>query len=438
MLYLLYDVGSTYTKAIVVDSCSGSIVAQASVLTSRVDVAVGMQQIRDLFSEWLVGDYQTLVCSSAKGGLKMVAVGLVPELTMKAAKLVCCNAGAKVVGSYSYKLNSQELKQIEASDCDLILLCGGTDGGNEDVVLHNAQLLSTLANPMMIIYAGNKSCQDKIKDCLQHHQLQISENVMPVYGVLKIEATQQLIRSLFMEQIIHAKGLSQYQQVVDNIIMPTPASVLQALELLSYGTDTQPGIGELMAVDIGGATTDMYSINHAIDQRPNVVVKGLPDPLIKRSVEGDLGLRLSAQYVYEQLDNPPEGLEYYLSRIANDYSIADECYDQWLAQGCVRLASDRHAGHLEEVYTPFGVSYCQSGKDLSMIRQIIGLGGPLRYAKDPGRILSQALGTNDMVLLPSHLNYFIDVNYVVSCLGLLAKLEPNLALKLMKENLKAL
>jgi len=438
MIYLLFDIGSTYTKAVVVDSDKVKILGTTNVLTSAVsDVAHGMNAAKSQLAEYLIGDYQTLVCSSAKGGLKIVAVGLVEDLTLKAAKLVCYSAGAKVVGSYSYKLNRMEVQEIEQSNCDIVVLCGGTDGGNEEVVLYNATQLSQIKRHLVVIYAGNKSCQDQIGDILQHHQVLISNNIMPRFGELQLGECQQLIRDLFLQQIIQGKGLSAVQDVISQIIMPTPSSVLQALQLLSEGTKDEAGIGELMAIDIGGATTDVYSINHQAIQ-PNVIFKGLPEPDVKRTVEGDLGLRHSAHYVDEQYHDPPSGMQDYLNQISEDISYHDATFDQWLARGCTYLASRRHAGRLETVYTPMGISYCQSGKDLRSITKVLGLGGPLCHAGDPKAILREVKGSDDEVLLPRQVTYYLDRQYVISCLGLLVKYEPQVALKLMKENIEVL
>lgn len=80
-------------------------------------------------------------------------------------------------------------------------------------------------------------------------------------------------------------------------LMPTPAAVMQAMTLLAKGTDKTPGIGELIGVDVGGATTDIYSIAEGMPRQMNRVYKGLPEPYVKRTVEGDIGMRYSIEGV---------------------------------------------------------------------------------------------------------------------------------------------
>jgi uncharacterized protein (TIGR01319 family) len=89
----------------------------------------------------------------------------------------------------------------------------------------------------------------------------VSENVMPGIGVLQVEQVRSIIRDLFIKRIIDAKGLKNAERFIDSILMPTPTAVLNAARLLAEGTPNEPGLGELVIVDIGGATTDVHSIS---------------------------------------------------------------------------------------------------------------------------------------------------------------------------------
>jgi uncharacterized protein (TIGR01319 family) len=263
---------------------------------------------------------------------------------------------------------------------------------------------------------------------------------MPVYGMLQVEACRELIRTLFLKTIIRAKGLSELSSVIDEIILPTPSSVMEALKLLSKGTKDEPGLGDLMAIDIGGATTDVYSMNEKFIIKDNVTYKGLKEPLEKRSVEGDLGVRFNASNVYElkkdEVDQPEE-LESYIALIKEDIhcDIHPNC-DALLAEWCTDIASERHAGYIETAYTPAGITYIQHGKDLTDVSVIIGIGGPLVHSKDPTKILMNALSKKHQseILLPKQLEAYLDKNYVVSCLGLLASRHPQPILRLLKRN----
>ncbi len=126
---------------------------------------------------------------------------------------------------------------------------------------------------------------------------------MPEFNKLNIEPARRKIKELFISRIIEAKGLGGIQRMCKTDIIPTPLAVLNACELLSKGTKNTPGLGDLLAVDIGGgATTDVYSISDGRPTLENVTLKGLPEPVSKRTVEGDLGMRYSLASLVEELD----------------------------------------------------------------------------------------------------------------------------------------
>ena len=130
-LRLLIDFGSTFTKVTAVDLRGPQIVSQARVpSTVGTDITIGLEQsLADIGSEIKIDDLdkgRALACSSAAGGLRMVCVGFVPEYTSQAANLAALGAGAKVVGRYSYELDSSEIAEIEKIAPDIILLTGGT------------------------------------------------------------------------------------------------------------------------------------------------------------------------------------------------------------------------------------------------------------------------------------------------------------------------
>ena len=157
---MLIDVGSTFTKACAIGLDDEKLLASVSTpSTPGTDVCEGIDNVILLINE-AVGEKPyfklRLASSSAAGGLRMVVVGLVPDLTSQAARLSALGAGAKVISTYSYKLNDIEQKEIEELNPDIILLVGGTDGGNEETILWNARMLSHLESDAPIIIAGNK------------------------------------------------------------------------------------------------------------------------------------------------------------------------------------------------------------------------------------------------------------------------------------------
>ncbi|WP_029410719.1 glutamate mutase L, partial [Treponema pedis] len=262
--YLFVDFGSTNTKITLVDADKEEIVGTAKAYTTvETDVMVGYKNAINLLHEKTGTDYtvvKSLACSSAAGGLKIIAIGLVPELTSEAAKRAALGAGAKVIHTYSHNLNNGEAEEIVNSNADIILLAGGTDGGDSRCITHNAKMLADYGVKVPVVVAGNKSAEDEIiavfKDKVKYR---IAENVMPKINKLNVESARETIRDIFMHNIIHAKGMSHVEKSIDNILMPTPAAVLKAAQVLSEGTDEEDGLGDLVILDIGGATTDVHS-----------------------------------------------------------------------------------------------------------------------------------------------------------------------------------
>jgi uncharacterized protein (TIGR01319 family) len=447
--YLLLDVGSTFTKGLIVDTEAVKILGRAQApTTAQTDIVEGIEAVKAKMADVIAAHplTATRLCSSAKGGLKMIAVGLVPDLTLKAATLACTSAGAKLVGTYSFTLSEREVDAIETAQCDVLLLAGGTDGGNKEVILANAKALCRLTPRFPIIYAGNKSAADEAVPILRQHGFTVSvaDNVMPSTGVLQVDSAREAIRAVFLDTIVKAKGLSTVASIIENVVLPTPSSVLDALSLLAHGTPNQPGWGDLMAIDIGGATTDVYSMHQRLPVSDNAMVRGLPDPLIKRTVEGDLGVRFNAASVIEHLSHM-EAVDHGLSDYAHSLALqphqpANPGYDVRLAGACARLAAQRHAGRLESAYTPMGRIDLQVGKDLRPLKTVIGIGGPLIHAMDAQEILSQVRynPAQPDVLLPLDPHYALDKLYVISGLGLLAKSHPDAVLTLLKQTVEEL
>lgn len=120
--------------------------------------------------------------------------------------------------------------------------------------------------------------------------------------------------------------------------MPTPSAVLKAMELLAQGTDDEPGIGDLVAVDVGGATTDVYSISDGMPTALSTVYKGLPEPYAKRTVEGDIGMRYSVRGIVEAVGLkrlseesglPPEAVSEMVETLAAHTDMVPEPGTDW-------------------------------------------------------------------------------------------------------------
>ncbi|MEK9672464.1 MAG: methylaspartate mutase accessory protein GlmL [Rhodospirillaceae bacterium] len=454
---LLIDFGSTYTKLRAVDLGTGAILGAAQgPSTVTTDVNNGLDAaLADLEGKLgrLPEFERRLATSSAAGGLRMVTVGLVKELTAEAARRAALGAGAKLVGTFAYRLTDGDIADIAALQPDILLLAGGTDGGNADVILHNAGKLATAAIGGSIIYAGNRSAADDARAALEGGGkiVTVVENVMPEFNELNIEPARAAIRQIFIDRIVQAKGIDRASGRFDQVMMPTPAAVLEGARLLAEGTEEQAGLGELLVVDIGGATTDVHSIARGQPTMDGVVQLGLPEPFQKRTVEGDLGMRHNADIIVETA-----GVE----TIARDAGIdaasvgkmldairadverlpqndAESGFDLALARAAVKKAVARHAGTHRMVQTVTGPATVQEGKDLSDIKTIIGTGGALVHGRDPARVLKAALADPALpeCLMPLRPRLVIDGEYLLYAVGLLAGVRPDAAFMLGSRHL---
>ena len=458
MKYLTADFGSTYTKLTAIDATKAEVIGTSAAFTTiDTDVMEGYNCALQRLEEKIgVFKYdQLLCCSSAAGGLKMVALGLVPELTAKAARMAASSAGAKVVKTYAFEISKAEQNEICAIDPDLVLLCGGTDGGNKEVIISNARKLCEIDRNFSTIVAGNKSASDEVEKVFSESgkDFVITENVMPEFNKLNIEPAKQKIKELFISKIIDAKGLNKVQSMTNSEIIPTPLAVLNGCELLSKGTDTTEGIGDLMAVDIGGATTDVYSISAGTPTFENVMIKGLPEPYNKRTVEGDLGMRYSLPPLADQTD-----LNALSSEIGIDVddilkwietckkfpnTLADknshnQKVEEGLAKSALKIAVERHTGKVESTFTPFGEMYIVTGKDLTKVGSVVGIGGVLVNSANADDILEGAKADkqNLMSLKPKQPKYLLDKKYIFGSMGLLSAIDAELALTIMKKEIK--
>lgn len=455
MHYLTVDFGSTYTKLTLIDVANAEIVATASAFTTiTTDVLEGFNNAwQKILAQHPDAHYDRLLsCSSAAGGLKMVALGLVPSLTSKAAKMAASSAGAKVVKTYAYEISHAEQEEIYEINPDLVLLCGGTDGGNKEVILANARRLAEIDRPFAIIAAGNKSASYDLEEIFAQcdKKCVVTENVMPEFGQINILPARQCIMDLFISRIIDAKGLGEVQKRAELEIIPTPFAVLKACELLSKGIDEEhPGWGDLMAVDLGGATTDIYSMTDGAPSMDNVLIKGIPEPYSKRTVEGDLGMRYSLKALEDETDVKalaraygvtPEAIVDWVERCAaSPDTVAEpgsqeQVIEEALAYSAVDIAVERHAGVISKVYTPIGEMFTLVGKDLTQVPRLIGIGGALINSSDPARILSGSRFNPQRYeyAKPKEPHFYLDKRYIIASMGLLSQVAPEVALTILQ------
>ncbi len=449
---LLIDFGSTYTKLRAIDLERADIIGSGQgPSTVTTDITVGMEAaLADLESR--IGglpDFKyRLATSSAAGGLRMVTVGLVKELTAEAARIAALGAGAKLIETYAYRLTAGDIAEIEGHDPDILLLAGGTDGGNDEVILHNAGIIAESALSCPVVVAGNRVATDAVAAKLDATGKSVvtTENVMPEFNVLNIEPARAAIRKIFIDRIVHAKGIDRAAEQFDAVLMPTPEAVMEGARLLADGTDAREGLGPLLIVDIGGATTDVHSVASGDPTLEGAIQRGLPEPYVKRTVEGDLGMRHNAHSIVKAagLDvlASDSGLSQdrfaeILGLFADDverlpHSDEELAVDRSLARAATLIAVRRHSGRTETVYTVMGPAVAQHGKDLSSVAAVIGTGGVLVHGSDPAGILTKACAdANDPESLrPRAPRLLLDREYLLYACGLLGTVEPDAALTL--------
>ena len=454
-IFLTADVGSTFTKVTAVDVENCEIIGSAkSFTTIETDVMEGFNAaIAELTTQCGALTFEKKVASSsAAGGLKMVSVGLVPDLTVKASRLAVASAGAKILKTYAYELSNQEQQEIADLNPDMVLLAGGTDGGNREVILHNTRMLAKIDRNFSVVAACNKTVVDEAASILRESgkEVVVCNNVMPEFDKLNIDSAKDAIRNLFIKNIITAKGLDALQDILSDEIVPTPLSVYDAATLLSRGTKKQNGLDEIMIFDVGGATTDVYSMSDGYPTRANVFMRGLREPFAKRTVEGVLGMRDSINSLAEEA-----GLDVIARMVNTDEAVVsawlETCkkspdivpetgtvhreIDEAIAAMAIKISADRHCGSVEKVFTVNGEAWAQEGKDLANVKYIIGTGGSVIHSSKPEYVLGHALyqlaDTNR--LKPTSATLLLDKKYILSSMGLLSRLEPEVALTIMKK-----
>jgi uncharacterized protein (TIGR01319 family) len=455
---LLIDFGSTYTKLRAVKLDPPQILAAAQgPSTVDSDITVGMElameDLRARLGE--LPDFRfRLACSSAAGGLRMVTVGLVREFTAEAARQAALGAGARLVGTFSQQLTAGDIAEVEGLAPDILLLAGGTDGGNSEVILHNARALAESAIACPLIVAGNRAVADDVLATLDAAEKisTVTDNVMPEFGELNIEPARAAIRQVFIERIVHAKGIDRAHALFDEVLMPTPAAVMEGARLLSEGYGDAAGFGPLLVVDVGGATTDVHSVADGEPGQSGVIRQGLPEPFVKRTVEGDLGMRHNLRGILDEAGTPniakhaalsADRVEAIVERLSGNVghlpgNEEERALDLALGKAAVRTAVRRHAGQIETVYTVNGPVTVQRGKDLSNVNAVIGTGGVLAHGGAPAEILHAALAedTDPLSLRPRNPKLLKDANYILYAVGLLGAVAPEAAVQLGKTQLE--
>jgi uncharacterized protein (TIGR01319 family) len=453
----LADFGSTYTKVRLVDSAGGRLLAGAqaptSIGTDLMDGYAAALRAAGASLDGTVAIDDELAVSSAGGGLRVAAVGLVSDLTAAAARQGALNAGARVEAVLAGSLDDEQLDELEASRPEIVLFAGGTDGGQAELVLENARRLAARKLAGYAVVACNADVAEEVAQLLRATgtEVEVAGNVMPELGRLEIESAREAILRAFLDHVIGGKGLSASDAFAQMVKMPTPEAVLEATRLLARGTDAEAGIGDLMVVDIGGATTDVHS-----DHANQALVPGIADPLLPppptlRTVEGDLGLRAGAsgvlvadgRWIEAELEIGEAAIGQAVShRSGNpEWIPADPLearLDTLLAVGCATHAVTRHSGTMLLTRSEAGPpTLVREGPDLREVGLVLGTGGVFAHREDGEWIIREALRRRPpRSLAPRDPCVGIDRNYILATAGLLATRAPDAALRLLRRELR--
>lgn len=444
---LVAEIGSTTT---VVNAFSGihtdnpEFIGQGQAPTSVLagDVTIGLKAaIDDLEKNLGVTNFEygeMLATSSAAGGLKMTVHGLVYDMTAKAAKEAALGAGAIIHTVTAGKLRRTELNKIKEIKPNIILIAGGLDYGERDTALENAEKIVGLNLGIPVIYAGNIENQEEIKEIFSDYnsKLYIVENVYPKVDILNVEPARKVIQEVFEEHIVHASGMEKVREMVTGPIIPTPGAVMEAAKLLKNE------IGDLVVIDVGGATTDVHSVTEGSEEIQRILLA--PEPSAKRTVEGDLGMFVNMPHVVERIGieklNKDLGFDV-LPIIKTLKAIPTEEKEiQFVERLCleaVLTSIERHAGRIRRLYGEADRKAVAEGKDLTQVKYIVGTGGALSRLPHRVEIMREiAESAKGVELFPTtEAKILVDNHYIMASLGVLSKKYPESALKLMKQSL---
>lgn len=418
------DVGSTFTKAVLVDTGDGAVLHAGSTPTTvDTDVLDGIATLR---ARLPVEPSETLACSSAGGGLRLAVVGYEREVTGEAGYRVGLSAGARVVHVAAGELDRAGVRALRESRPDIVLLVGGTDGGNADVLLHNASRLARARIVVPIVAAGNSDARDEVAAVLTStgRRFVLADNVVPRIGAISPQSARTAIREVFLQHVIGGKGLSRGPEFARLVRAATPDAVLTGVGVLA---DVR---GDVIVVDVGGATTDVYSALVPQGEDAEIERDVVGRLWQERTVEADLGMRWSAPGVVDAAARErmpvPSGLEEYAVRAAADpghlpQGPAEVAYDLALARVAAVVAARRHGRAAVPSEAP---------RPLADVGLVVGSGGVLRHnepeaALDVVRSLTTDHGGGWRV--PEDAEVTVDTAYLLFAVGLLAEADPDAA-----------
>ncbi|WP_346893989.1 GlmL-related ornithine degradation protein [Clostridium sp. UBA871] len=436
--YLIAEIGSTTTVVTAFNFKKGvEVVGQGKAFTSVLqgDVTIGLRNAINEMEKQLGEsiEYDRMIgASSAAGGLKITVHGLVQDMTVKAAKEAALGAGGIIKMVTAGRLRRTDIKKIKEINPNLIMIAGGTDYGERETALDNAEIIRDAELNIPVVYCGNIANQEEIKEIFEGRELYVIDNVYPRVDELNVEPARGIIQDAFEVNIVKAGGMDKIKEMVDGAIMPTPGAVMEATKLL-YEI-----IGDVIVVDVGGATTDVHSVTEGSVEILDILVT--PEPKAKRTVEGDLGVYVNRENVLELLQayelegRTKDSIRSFIKPIPT--TEEEKYWSRVLTQKAVNTAIDRHVGQIKRVYNS-GRKFSAYGKDLSMVKYIIGTGGALtRLGKGKEMLESIKDVKGDITMRPTkEAKVLLDNMYIMACAGVLSRENKEAAIELLKASL---
>jgi uncharacterized protein (TIGR01319 family) len=392
--------------------------------TVSTDVLDGYRSICEtLATQGFPAADEVLSCSSAGGGLRLAVVGYERSVTAEAGHRVGLSAGAKVVQVVAGLMTTAQVATLRAARPDVILLVGGTDGGNADVLLHNGSRLAKARLGAAIVVAGNVEVREELASSLEStgRRFVLTDNVLPQIGVINPNGARSAIRQVFLRHVIGGKGLSKGPEFAAMVRAATPDAMLRGVETLAAAAD-----GDVLVFDVGGATTDVYSVISPEGEDAALRKDVVPQLWHARTVEGDLGMRWNAGGAAEAatVEHLLSGSDLARLRSWATRMEADPAYlpvgpgeielDLTLARVAALTAVRRHARPS---------SPGDPARPLTRLAHVIGSGGVLRSSSKANQDNVLRAVTSDFAggwKVPTNARTSVDSAYLLFAAGLLA------------------
>jgi uncharacterized protein (TIGR01319 family) len=397
------DIGSTFTKAALVDLATGALLCTTQAPTTLDDVVTGVLSATAGFA-----DVPVVACSSAGGGLRLAVVGYEELISAEAGHRAALSAGARVVHVAAGVLDDAALAALRGSAPDVVLLVGGTDGGEASVMQANARVLACADWSVPVVLAGNVAVRAEVAAVLRAGGLPVTEadNVLPDIGRLAPESARTAIRAVFLEHVIGGDKLSTDPRLRAWVRAVTPDAVLEGVAVL-VGVLTSSKVS-VVALDVGGATTDVYCVPDPDAEQATLGREAVGVPARRRTVEGDLGVSWSVDALRSAA--AAEGLPV----------PGDDALD--LTEAAATIALRRHL-RAEAAYGPGGAS----ARSATLV---VLSGGVFRHADTAAvdRVIARlATDTGGAGSVVGGTPVIVDRRYALAPIGLLAADHPDAA-----------